>query len=34
MMSGLVYRAILAVCGLFLLGLGTYFLASGLVVIS
>ena len=34
MMSGLVYRGILAVCGLFLLGLGGYFLASGLVVVS
>jgi len=34
MMSGLVYRGILVVCGLFLLGLGTYFLASGLVLIS
>jgi threonine/homoserine/homoserine lactone efflux protein len=34
MMSGFVYRGILAVCGLFLLGLGSYFLASGLVVIS
>jgi len=34
MMSGLVYRGILAVCGLFLLGLGGYFLVSGLVVIS
>jgi threonine/homoserine/homoserine lactone efflux protein len=34
MMSGLVYRAILALCGLFLLGLGAYFLASGLVLVS
>jgi len=34
MMSGLVYRAIIVLCGLFLLGLGTYFLASGLVIVS
>jgi threonine/homoserine/homoserine lactone efflux protein len=34
MMSGGVYRGVLVVCGLFLLGLGTYFLASGLVLIS
>ena len=34
MMSGLVYRAILVFCGLFLLGLGAYFLASGLVIVS
>ena len=34
MMSGLVYRGILTVCGLFLLVLGTYFLASGLVAVS
>jgi len=33
-MSGGVYRGVLVVCGLFLLGLGTYFLASGLVLIS
>jgi threonine/homoserine/homoserine lactone efflux protein len=34
MMSGLLYRGILLVCGLFLLGLGAYFLASGLVLVS
>jgi threonine/homoserine/homoserine lactone efflux protein len=34
MMSGLVYRAIIAFCGVFLLGLGAYFLASGLVLVS
>jgi threonine/homoserine/homoserine lactone efflux protein len=34
MMSGLVYRGILVVCGVFLLGLGGYFLASGLVLVS
>ncbi len=34
MMSGLVYRGILVVCGLFLLGLGAYFLASGLVLVT
>ena len=34
MISGGVYRGVLVVCGLFLLGLGTYFLASGLVLIS
>ena len=34
MMSGLVYRSILAVCGLFLLGLGAYFFASGLVLVT
>jgi threonine/homoserine/homoserine lactone efflux protein len=34
MMSGLVYRTILAFCGLFLLGLGGFFLASGLVIVS
>ena len=33
-MSGGVYRGVLVVCGLFLLGLGTYFLASGLMLIS
>jgi threonine/homoserine/homoserine lactone efflux protein len=33
MMSGLAYRGILVVCGLFLLGLGAYFLASGLVLV-
>jgi threonine/homoserine/homoserine lactone efflux protein len=34
MMSELVYRGILVVCGLFLLGLGAYFLASGLVLVT
>jgi threonine/homoserine/homoserine lactone efflux protein len=34
MISGRVYRGVLVVCGLFLLGLGTYFLASGLVLVS
>ena len=34
MMSGLVYRGIVVVCGLFLLGLGAYFLASGLVLVT
>ena len=34
MMSGGVYRGILVVCGLFLLGLGAYFLASGLVLVT
>lgn len=34
MMSGSVYRGVLVVCGLFLLGLGAYFLASGLVLVS
>jgi threonine/homoserine/homoserine lactone efflux protein len=34
MMSGLLYRGILVVSGLFLLGLGAYFLASGLVLVS
>jgi threonine/homoserine/homoserine lactone efflux protein len=34
MVSGLLYRGILVVCGLFLLGLGAYFLASGLVLVS
>jgi threonine/homoserine/homoserine lactone efflux protein len=34
MMSGGVYRGVLVVCGLFLLGLGTYFLASGLALVS
>jgi threonine/homoserine/homoserine lactone efflux protein len=33
MISGGVYRGVLVVCGLFLLGLGTYFLASGLVFV-
>jgi threonine/homoserine/homoserine lactone efflux protein len=34
MMSGLVYRGIVVVCGLFLLGLGAYFLTSGLVLVT
>ncbi len=34
MMSGAVYRGVLVVCGVFLLGLGAYFLASGLVLVS
>jgi threonine/homoserine/homoserine lactone efflux protein len=34
MISGGVYRVVLVFCGLFLLGLGTYFLASGLVLVS
>ncbi|MDP2948514.1 MAG: LysE family transporter, partial [Chloroflexota bacterium] len=33
-MTGAVYRGILAVCGLFLLGLGAYFLASGLMLVA
>jgi hypothetical protein len=33
-MSGLVYRGVLAVCALFLLVLGAYFMASGLVLLS
>ncbi len=34
LMSGLVYRAVLGVCALFLLILGAYFMASGLVLFS
>ena len=34
LMSALVYKGILAVCGLFLLGLGAYFLTSGLVIVT
>ena len=34
MMSGPVYRATLVFCGLFLLGLGAYFLSWGLVVVT
>ncbi|MGQ9571593.1 MAG: LysE family transporter [Dehalococcoidia bacterium] len=33
-MSGAVYRGILVGCGLFLVGLGGYFLASGLVIVT
>jgi threonine/homoserine/homoserine lactone efflux protein len=33
-MSGLVYRAVLGVCAFFLLALGAYFMASGLVLLS
>jgi threonine/homoserine/homoserine lactone efflux protein len=34
LMTGLVYRAVLGVCALFLLVLGAYFMASGLVLFS
>lgn len=34
LMSGFVYRGVLAVCALFLLVLGAYFMASGLVLLS
>ena len=34
LMSGVVYRSVLAVCALFLLVLGAYFMASGLVLLS
>jgi len=34
LMSGLVYRAVLGVCAFFLLALGAYFMASGLVLLS
>jgi threonine/homoserine/homoserine lactone efflux protein len=34
LMSGLVYRVVLGVCALFLLILGAYFMASGLVLFS
>jgi threonine/homoserine/homoserine lactone efflux protein len=34
LMSGFVYRGVLAFCALFLLALGAYFLSSGLVLVS
>jgi threonine/homoserine/homoserine lactone efflux protein len=34
LMSGFVYRGVLAFCALFLLGLGAYFMASGLFLLS
>lgn len=34
LMSGFVYRGVLAFCALFLLALGAYFMASGLVLLS
>jgi threonine/homoserine/homoserine lactone efflux protein len=34
LMSGFVYRGVLAVCALFLLALGAYFMASGLFLLS
>jgi threonine/homoserine/homoserine lactone efflux protein len=34
LMSGLAYRAVLGVCAFFLLALGAYFMASGLVLLS
>ena len=34
LMSGLVYRGVLAFCAFFLLALGAYFMASGLVLLS
>jgi hypothetical protein len=34
LVSGFVYRIVLAFCAFFLLALGAYFMASGLVLLS